>query len=145
MKYCVMEKTIFGQKCIIFDKKKKKLLLIKRSDYKKDGGLWDFTGGSVNYGEDSKIAIRRETLEETKIILNKVKIIDLHSRLIENKSFFIFALYYCEDFTYEKIKLSEEHTEYEWFNLDEFKNLKLRKTVEKVKDIVIEYLNSIVF
>jgi 8-oxo-dGTP diphosphatase len=82
-------KTIFGQKCIIYDRIKKKILILRRSNYKKDGGLWDLIGGSVDFGEDSKEAIIREGYEETGIKIKKPKIIDLYSKMVDSGVFFI--------------------------------------------------------
>jgi len=63
------KQIIFGQKCVIYNKEKRQILLLKRSNYKGDGDQWDMVGGSVDFGEDSKKAIIREAEEETKIIL----------------------------------------------------------------------------
>lgn len=134
--------TKFGQKCIIFDKEANKILVMKRSHYKGDGDIWDFVGGSVDFGEDSKEAIKREALEETGLTLINPQIIDLHSRLLRPDFFFIFGLYYCDHIDGE-IKLSHEHTEYRWVSLSEFDTLPLKDSVKYVKPVIMEYLKTV--
>lgn len=134
-------KTIFGQKCVIYDNRNSKLLILKRSNYKGDGGLWDMVGGSVDFGEDSKDSIIRETYEETKLKITNPKIIDLHSRLLEENVFFIFGLYLWDGYQGEDIKLSSEHVDYKWINLYELNEYPLRNSTKKVKDIIINYFD----
>jgi len=139
-----MEKTIFGQKCIIYNKTDRTLLLLKRSNYKDDAHKWDLVGGSVNFGEDSKISIKREAKEETGMILNDIKIIDLHSRKLNDGNFFIFALYYCDNFTYlnDNLELSHEHQQFQWVNIDVFQTIDLRSSVDFVRDIIVSFIKT---
>ncbi len=140
------KKTIFGQKCVVFDKKTKKLLILQRSGYKGDEGLWDLIGGSVDFCEDSKSAIKREAREETKIILLNPIPIDVHSRIVNNgKVFFIFALYFCYKYLIAKsdIKISSEHSNYKWISITDIDKYKFRETVEYVKEVIIEYIANL--
>lgn len=137
-----MKKTIFGQKCIIYDKKTKKILILKRTNYKDDKDLWDMVGGSVEFGEDSKDAIRREAKEETNLNLSNLKILDIHSKLVEKDVFFIFALYFCDSFESE-IKLSHEHSQFKFISIQDIDSYSFRITTQNVKHIIKEYINSI--
>lgn len=132
-------KTIFGQKCVIYDKSTRKILLLKRSDYKGDKDSWDMVGGSVDIGEDSKESIIREAYEETQIKIKDPLIIDLHSRMVSDDMFFIFGLYLWDDYSGEEIKLSSEHTEYKWVEPKELDNYLLRNSIDYVKEIIKNY------
>lgn len=57
------------------------LLMTKRDERKPFGGLWEFTGGSVIAGENSRTGASRELAEETGIIQNGENLIHLFSRL----------------------------------------------------------------
>lgn len=57
------------------------LLLTKRDDRKAFGGLWEYTGGSVVAGEDSRLGASRELAEETGIERDPSEFIQLSSLL----------------------------------------------------------------
>lgn len=57
------------------------LLLTKRDERKPFGGMWEYTGGSVVAGEDSRIGAARELEEETGIVRDPSEFIQLSSLL----------------------------------------------------------------
>lgn len=57
------------------------LLLTKRDERKAFGGLWEYTGGSVVAGEDSRLGAARELAEETGIERDPSEFIQLSSLL----------------------------------------------------------------
>lgn len=59
---------------VIFDRKTKKLLLIKKVDLIRKGKLWRLVRGGVEEGETEEQALKREVKEE--VGLSKVKILD---------------------------------------------------------------------
>ena len=95
--------------------KKDKVLLVKRSSYmKKHAGEWDLPGGHIIEGEDMEDGLLREVWEETGLrIKDPVK---LHSNGNDT--------YYKAELPDSEVKLSDEHTEYELFTLDEIEELK---------------------
>ena len=95
--------------------KKDKVLLVKRSSYmKKHAGEWDLPGGHIIEGEDMEDGLLREVWEETGLrIKDPVK---LHSKGNDT--------YYKAELPDSLVKLSDEHTEYELFTLDEIEELK---------------------
>ena len=95
--------------------KKDKVLLVKRSSYmKKHAGEWDRPGGHIIEGEDMEDGLLREVWEETGLrIKDPVK---LHSNGNDT--------YYKAELPDSEVKLSDEHTEYELFTLDEIEELK---------------------
>lgn len=63
------------------------LLLTKRDERKPFGGLWEYTGGSVVAGEDSRTGAARELEEETGIVRKPEEFLPLASLLrIGNKT-----------------------------------------------------------
>lgn len=57
------------------------LLLTKRDEKKPFGGLWEYTGGSVVAGEDSRTGAARELAEETGIVRDPSEFIRISSLL----------------------------------------------------------------
>lgn len=142
-----MKQTYFGQKCIIYNKETKKLLILERNNYKKDDlegeGYFDLPGGSVEWQEDSKISIIREAKEETNFEIKEPQIIDLLSIPVnKNKDFFIFALYFCDNFE-GTIKLSFEHKNYKWISINEIDKYTFRISVKRVLNIIKKYIKNI--
>ena len=81
---------------------------------KKHAGEWDLPGGHIIEGEDMEDGLLREVWEETGLrIKDPVK---LHSNGNDT--------YYKAELPDSEVKLSDEHTEYELFTLDEIEELK---------------------
>ena len=95
--------------------KKDKVLLVKRSSYmKKHAGEWDLPGGHIIEGEDMEDGLLREVWEETGLLIKDP--VKLHSNGNDT--------YYKAELPDSLVKLSDEHTEYELFTLDEIEELK---------------------
>lgn len=96
-----------------------KILVTKRTleeDGRKNtfGGFYDVPGGSVDEGETPKIALVRETKEETNLDVEVGKIIYEDSEYDEEKNIVFTRLtYICNIVNFNEIKLDEnEHDEY---------------------------------
>jgi 8-oxo-dGTP diphosphatase len=141
-----MQTTIVWQKCLLLDPTTKKILVMQRSDYKKDGGKRDLIGGSVDFGEEVSVAIKREAEEETGILLDDIRPLHVTSRLFTESSdrFFVFILWVCESWKYaqENVSLSDEHTTWKWLDIDEFLSLDLRDTVDNVVWVIENYFRN---
>lgn len=81
--------------------------------------VWTMPGGKLEYGESFEQGAIRETLEETGIILKKIKIISLNEDMNEFAHFITIGFYSenCEQDP--KVMEPEEITEWRWFNLTE--------------------------
>ena len=90
-----------------------KVLFLKRSKYiKKFGGEWDIPGGHVHEGEDLLDGLKRETYEETGLKIKNIKKI----KKVGNKH------YYSAKLPKGKIKLSDEHTGFEFRDTNKIKD-----------------------
>jgi ADP-ribose pyrophosphatase YjhB (NUDIX family)/predicted nucleotidyltransferase len=102
-----------------------KFLLLKRSEKESYTGMWEFPAGKVNDDENSLDAIIRETFEETGIKLKKGEIKKVGETWRPRKGNKGYDAIKTTMFTYSHndtdIKLSEEHSSYKWFDLDEIK------------------------
>lgn len=113
---------VVPQKAIIRDGDK--YLILKRApDAHTYPNHWDFPGGRLNAGEDTKKGLEREVFEETELKVNAIKpVFTFHESLNNRLQFFV--VYLCKKIS-GQIKLSHEHTEYKWATRDEILKLKI--------------------
>ncbi|MBW3019614.1 NUDIX domain-containing protein [Candidatus Woesearchaeota archaeon] len=118
-----MEKIGVG--CGVMMLKGNKVLLGRRhEDPEKAGsllkgaGTWTMPGGKLNFGETFEEGARRETMEETGIKLNTVKVICVNNDAVETAHFVTIGLF-SDDFEGEpKVMEPDKITEWNWFDLD---------------------------
>lgn len=102
---------------------KNKCLLLCRVD----GKGWELPGGHLNLGENFVNGAIREVYEETKIKINKLKLV------YKEKDYRLFA---CRA-KLLKVTLSNEHTDYKWANRAELLHTKITTaTKSNVKHII---------
>ena len=100
---------------------KNEILLTQRHPNKKEGLLWECTGGSVVAGEDSRDGAIRELFEETGLSVKKGELIYLGDT---KKSNYIVDTYlYLTKEDYPILQLQkEEVVDARWVNLDSMKD-----------------------
>ena len=106
-----------------------KILILRRANYMKNfGGQWGFVGGSVDKKDkNNKEAIIREIKEETGIELTfneqqKMKAVDKQGHEREDGSIGSDTEYWLIKLeTTPDIKISREHSKYEWIGPEETK------------------------
>ena len=115
-----------------------KILILRRANYMKNfGGQWGFVGGSVDKKDkNNKEAIIREIKEETGIELTfneqqKMKAVDKQEHenngsVVSDTEYWLIKLESNPD-----VKISREHSKYEWIDADTFKN----KTFKFMPDV----------
>lgn len=103
----------------------KRLLLMKRSD----NGCWGPPGGATEPGERVEDAAKRETLEETGLIIGEMTLFgvfsgpELYYKYPNGDEVYnVTIVYISQDFGYtsggpDQISLDHEHTEWGWFSL----------------------------
>ncbi len=110
-----------------------RILLLERSDkntyYK---GEWQLPGGKVEFGEDIHTALNREIAEETGCVCTDFRlerVFSLDDKFNGHKGTLFLMVFVCV--LYGKICLSEDHSNYKFFYIDEIKNLGLTPTSKK--------------
>ncbi len=108
-----------------------KILIVKRHPKSRtDPEMWELPGGKVEEGEFFADALIREIKEETDLdstvgeFCEAVQNDYMHKRTVQ-------LMMYLEDVTGE-VKISDEHTDWMWANLEELKSLELSSSLKKV-------------
>ena len=125
------------------------ILILRRANYMKTfGGKWGFVGGSIDKNDkNNKEAIIREIKEETKIELTfneqqKMKVIDKVSHERKDGSIESDTEYWLIKLeTNPEVKISREHSKYEWINENTFKD-ETFKFMPNVFDYIQMYFNG---
>ncbi len=125
-----------GVKAII--EKDNKILLLKRSEkYEHLTDEWDIPGGRINFGEEPEEGLKREIEEETGLALEEIKEILDVSTVFKNEEKQIVRITYLCTVKEGKDNISNEHTEMQWLEKEEIKELEfkdkiLKKIMEKI-------------
>ncbi len=106
-----------GVKAVIL--RDNKVLLLKRgSKYGRFEGVWDIPGGRINFGEEPVDGLKREVLEETGLVLQFVeRPLDARTVFKDDKKQIVRITFLCR-VNGGEVKLSHEHTEHGWFDLN---------------------------
>jgi len=86
-------------------------------------GYWDIPGGTVEFGEEITVALKWEIREEVGLKVNIQKPIFACNYLSGEYRFQFMIIYICEYISGEP-KLSHDHDEYRWVNLNQLGKLK---------------------
>ena len=119
---------------IILDRNK--VLLVKRS-YEPFKGKYDFPGGFLEEGETIEQTCVREAKEETGLDVEPVEILGVYSKIGRDpRGQTLSVSFICKPKTMD-VKISNEATEAEWFDLDKINKSTLAfdfaKTIEDLK------------
>ncbi len=118
-----------------------KVLLEERAD----DGYFDFPGGGIDLKEEAETAAKRELLEETGLVAEKIELFKVYSGEITHYVYFngdeiygIDLVYICKDYHGELIPQKEEVKSLTFFDL---KNMPSKMSIRN-KQIVEDLLNS---
>jgi len=114
-----------GCSAIIFDDKREKVLLTRRTD----NGRWCLPGGAMEAGESAAEACIREVWEETGLQVNVKRLVGVYSNPDQlviypdgNKVFMVVLSFEAEILNGE-LGLSNETTDYGYFSLNEMETM----------------------
>jgi 8-oxo-dGTP diphosphatase len=109
-------------------KKKGKYLLLKRaSDAVAYPSLWDFPGGRLDSNESSEEAVKRETEEETSLLIEPGE--EIMHTTHEDDEYKLDISYFRPLKIASDIKIGPEHSEYHWLTKEEISKLDLHPAV----------------
>lgn len=98
---------------------KDELLLIKReSDDSHCPGVWEIPGGRIEPSEDPFEGLRRETKEETGLDVEVLNPLKVQHFVRDDGQKITMIIFLCRPVS-DSVNLSEEHTDYEWSDLDD--------------------------
>lgn len=124
MRNKVLNGVTFIQKCLVVNQKGQ-LLALKRAvgdDFR--AGCWDMPGGRFEEGEEVFAAIRREIMEEAGLTAHNLRPLHIgsgynHANDLLSGKITIALCYVCRNWSGE-VTISNEHTEYQWLDPEEF-------------------------
>lgn len=115
----------------------KKVLLLKRSDKGDGAKTWGLPGGKIEEGESAIDAAKRESKEECGKVSGQ-RIGDLE----EKDGLHNWTTYFFRVDKPFKCKLSDEHTEYKWINIEDIFELDLHPKFSDNLDRHLKALRS---
>ena len=126
---------------VVLFNKEGQVLLEERAD----DGYFDFPGGGVDQGEEVIDAAKRELLEETGLIANKLELFKVYTGEITHYVYFngdeiygIDSVFICEDYSGTLKPQKEEVKELKFYDLNNLPN----KMSIRNKQIVVDLLNA---
>lgn len=111
---------LVGAGILILDEQNRLLLMRRR-----DNACWGFPGGAAEPGEVIEDAARRETVEETTLEVGEMSLFgvfsgpELYYKYPNGDEVYNVTIAYLSRDWHGEIKLSDEHTEWNWFPASE--------------------------
>jgi len=141
-KYMFTDDIKFLQKAVVFHPDHDELFLaLKRSpDSFARPNDWDLAGGNVLFGELHEDSLRKEIVEEANLEVGDftpVQIITTYDS--EKEIYYFFNGFYCRARN-NKVKISDEHSEYRWVSKKEFIELKPAQYLVDLVNVAFEKL-----
>jgi len=121
-KYMFSDDMKFLQKVVVYHPKQDKFLALRRpADAHARPNCWDLPGGNVLFWEKYLDSLTREVAEETSLKIKNVRPIQVVTNF-EKEIYYLFIGYSCRA-TSQRVKISDEHSEYKWVTKAEFLRL----------------------
>jgi len=117
-----------GAAIMIFDSRRR-LLLLKRSPesiWMPD--KWGLPGGRVETGEHPADAAKRETQEETKLQVREMRLLSMNEKV---------AIYSSNDYV-GTVEIDFEHTDWAWVSRDELTTYDLIPEIKNLYDLGVQ-------
>lgn len=115
-----------------------KILILKRTRPSSDGlGYWELPGGGLEYGETPHQALIRELKEETDLDIKIIKPVYTFTAI--RPEYQTVGIGFLTIPTNDHVKLSEEHTDYQFVSSDELLNYIDKKIYDDIITTLKEY------
>lgn len=105
-------------KAFIVNKDNCLLLLKRRPNDVQKPGIWELPGGRLNAGENPWEGVKREALEETGLEIEPLIPFSVRHFTRDDGQIITLIIFLARPLT-DEIKLSAEHTEFEWVPIEE--------------------------
>ena len=92
---------------------------------------WDLPGGKINYKEPIEICIKREVLEETKLAIREIELVDFFKTDFNGVEVCI-VLYTAEILSKNAVNISFEHNDFNFFNFQEIERINCQEQYKKI-------------
>lgn len=128
-------------KAIIFNTKLKKYLVLRKSDVEDiNPNTFDMPGGRIEFGEKLEEAVVREAKEETGLNVKPCQVFNAWTFVKKDKDFQLTGIDFLCTTEQEEIKLSDEHSGFEWKEAGEIVEDEkypdwLKETIEKAEKV----------
>ena len=118
-----MEDFRISVKSFIVNNKGEVLIIKRNKDDVNHPGIWEIPGGRLDLGEDPFEGLKRETKEETNIDVQVLNPLKVHHFTRQDKQKITAITFLCRPLN-NSVKLSKEHSDYLWIDMDNvFKKL----------------------
>jgi len=98
--------------------KNNKLFLVQREPKDPQSpGIWEIPGGRIDLGEDPILGLMREIREETGLYIDVVYPLSVRHFERDDGQIITMIIFLCKPQEGELIKMSYEHTNFEWLDL----------------------------
>ncbi len=108
------------------------MLLLKRSDKTSRAHGWDLAGGGVDKGEDPLDAVVRESLEETGLLIDNIRMLSTFHGNTDGGEFVMIG--YVAHVGDDRVRLSWEHESHEWMSIEEVEHIELPQAHRSIVD-----------
>ena len=120
---------------VVYRPDEDKFLLVKRAESKESNpGLWEFPGGGVEEDESPRKAALRELKEETGLKGQFLKSGEIG--VVEGDIGTLEIYPFLVTVSEKDVRLSKEHTEYTWVELEDLDDFETVKGIEKELEAV---------
>lgn len=112
------------------------ILLVKRSKKSSYPDYWQLVEGKMESDESPEETIKREIMEEAKIRIDNIELKSVYHNEIEAKGlkYLCFRMVFDVVTISNDIELSDEHTDFGWFNKKSIDKLSLLPGTKEILD-----------
>jgi len=117
-----MEAFAVTVKSFIVSDRQQLLIVKRRDDIKHKPGVWEIQGGRLETGENPFLGLKREVKEEVNLEVEIQNPLKIHHFIRGDGQKITMIVFLCRPIT-EDVKISSEHTDYQWIDINRAKSI----------------------